>query len=487
MSIARVCTRWRSVALDDHDMWTDVDLDTFGHDALALYRVINRTAPFNVVSSGWHESLPLFSDDTRAFVLFITADMSVSTPPSDALSFSKLEDLTITMLFDGRAPCHVVDYAVILERLLPQVSPRRLVLSGCRFVWGDKKYADLTELSITCGNFTDAGSSSNDVLSVCRMSPGLRSLKLALRHNYGAQPSTQNAARLPLIEPIAMQFLRSLTLEMPYSDIMYILQSVSLPQEGLEQLKIAISTEEDSVGDLQVFLKDLPIPCTFLHISSSLTLLAKVGITGISGSGRYASNNACSWELHVVRLGPRLPFIGLVGMLPRMPQLEELCLAIAPVSASLVPDSDHVAREEALEMSQPLARPGAAIKRLVLVGFDAKRINVVQQRLLALKSAAADCVLQELVLTETYTMFPWRWNQETLGLILPLGRALADIPSFRKLTLALGDVHSFSRCISREDVVQALRDCGIAHVEHDSRAPWLPKVISLVRDDAHWV
>ena len=223
-AIVCTCTQWCKISLNDPSMWTNVNFEKHNNDALKVFRRLNQSAPFNVVSKGWDDALSLFAKDTECLMLKFSYKAHFHRPPAEhALSFNKLEDLSIELSY----PYYSARIGEIISSdKLVAVIPnqvQRLSLSGCHFPWSSRLYENLSELSIQFDGFDCAApllSSSLDesILALFHTAPNLRTLKLKLREaqfdrvRRYQQISPEPQPRPPLSPPVNPIPMRALSL-----------------------------------------------------------------------------------------------------------------------------------------------------------------------------------------------------------------------------------------------------------------------------------
>ena len=256
-AITWTCALWRSVAVAEEALWTLIVAPNNAHRHLldiSLKRV--RSLPFTVSCKGWYplKSVEKALSQGRGAGQVTGVSLWCAVEDDfyqyqDALKgLDRVKSLSISLEKDYENdeddPSDIIVFNDEISQDLPCLE--ELSLSRCRFFWDAAIYTGLTHLSVTFMGIWPNWEKEGDFLQVCRHSPNLRTLKLAIYRRgvfescdlvYHAYKDWLKAHSTPLA-PCHMPSLVDITLDLPSAYLLYFLRSVTFPIGNVAQFDL---------------------------------------------------------------------------------------------------------------------------------------------------------------------------------------------------------------------------------------------------------
>lgn len=252
LAVYHTCFYWRTVSSMDFRAWAMIDyskmpprivslfLERCQHRPLQIvWRQFQNTNPF-LPSQEWIDKLPeLRSLDITTSATALTTLPTLHAPSLISCSLTSWDFSMVSFQ----------DSTLILPNLFEGSTPglRYLALLGLRMPWLPGRYTGLTTLRIHTSGIPCVA--DQDFLSIFRDSPSLELLNIVhprpLRWNTPWRPDSSAKPS----ELIPMRYLKSLSIQLPRSDICRMLSNVLTP-EHMELLSVHATQSAEADGQL---------------------------------------------------------------------------------------------------------------------------------------------------------------------------------------------------------------------------------------------
>ncbi|EKM55999.1 uncharacterized protein PHACADRAFT_28973 [Phanerochaete carnosa HHB-10118-sp] len=395
-AIAATCARWRTVAFGESCTWTHLPLTKLGISAYDFYKARNRCGmPLTVTI---HDSWPIFLNknavEVQAFHAVFSQDKYYEK------LFCKLQlinTIEFTIHLPERPWRHVLSDSIFQDANRLQY----LTLRGCRFSWDSKCYGpNLLELRVEVhGPAASEYMSGKEggILQIFRASPRLRKLELELHEAKGEVGTPSQDYALSIQDQpdlchtrIEMDWLRSITLDLPFEYATHILESISLPVETMARFELTVHDSRSQKYALGDILGGTRVPLGLFAGLRELRLhdLRSEGL-GMRGLGLHQRQFAIPepytfsvshWPSFSASLGGdgRMGFFPeLRALVPQMVHLEHLIFRVC----NGVYSQASLAKEDARSMASLVPEWTPRLRKITFDGCQPVLLDALRERL----------------------------------------------------------------------------------------------------------